>query len=77
MIDKQPIDCRSEEGITIGLIDAIISISTILSPRLEQQRVNWEQTESVQAALDNLGSDQDFANILTWANLTCEKYDED
>lgn len=29
----QPIDCRSEAGVTIGLIDAIISIARIVAKR--------------------------------------------
>lgn len=31
---SKPIECKSEMGITIGLIDAIISIANILAPRL-------------------------------------------
>ncbi len=29
----QPIDCRSDAGVTIGLIDAIISIARIVAKR--------------------------------------------
>lgn len=32
---SKTIECKSEMGITIGLIDAIISISNVLAPRLE------------------------------------------
>src|SRR5258708_21205430 len=30
------IDCRSEEGITIGLIDATIAVCRVLAPRLRE-----------------------------------------
>ncbi len=51
------IDCKSEEGITIGLIDAIISISRILSKR-------DFNTIFIQAALLDLRSDTDLKSIL-------------
>ena len=58
MSNEQTIDCRSEEGITIGLIDAIISISRILSKR------NLE-TEQIKQALADLKSDEDLSSILS------------
>lgn len=54
------IDCRSEEGITIGLIDSLISISRVLRPRLDRSNM----TESVQDALFDLIGDEDLDYIL-------------
>ena len=54
-------DCRSENGITIGLIDSIISISRVLKGRLTN---NYEVVE----ALKDLNSDSDLKEILNYAN---------
>ncbi len=50
-------DCRSEEGITVGLVDAIISILRILAKR-------DLTTPAVREALMDLGDDEDFEKIL-------------
>lgn len=50
------IDCRSEEGITIGLIDAINTISQLLTPR--------DLSGSVVEALKDLKADPAFQNLL-------------
>lgn len=50
-------DCRSEEGVTIGLVDAIIAVVRILSKR-------DLSPASVQEALKDLASDEDLATIL-------------
>lgn len=50
-------DCRSEIGITIGLIDSLIFISRILSKR------NLEDF-NVGAALSDLASDEDFNEVI-------------
>lgn len=55
-------DCRSEEGITVGLIDSIISICRVLHTR------DFD-TPQVQEALKDLGSDFDFSYIATKASL--------
>lgn len=50
-----PEDCRSEAGITTGLVDAIISICRVLAPR--------DLTLSGDALAD-LAADEDFAVIV-------------
>ena len=51
-----PLDCRSEEGVTVGLIDALITIAHALSGRnLESQHVK--------EALKDLYSDADMRAI--------------
>lgn len=53
------IDCRSEEGITIGLVDAIIAISRILAPRLTQ----LVSTQAIEEALKDMAQDEDFRTV--------------
>lgn len=53
------VDCRTEEGITIGLIDSIISISRVLNKRLQ----NKDQSEQINEALKDLRADKDLADI--------------
>lgn len=55
------IDCRSEEGITVGLIDSLISIARILSKR-------DLMTSNAQEALKDLASDEDIAAVLAAAS---------
>ena len=56
---KTSTDCRSEIGITVGLIDSLISISRILKDRLSD---NKEITE----ALKDLQNDEDLKKILNY-----------
>lgn len=50
-------DCRTEEGITTGLIDGVISIFRVLAAR--------DLTpEAVREALADLRSDEDLARVL-------------
>lgn len=49
-------DCRSEEGVTVGLIDSLISISRILSKR-------DMSSGAVQEALKDLHKDEDVDYI--------------
>lgn len=51
------IDCRSETGITIGLIDAIISVARILARR------DMNDPDIVEA-LKDIRSDEDVRKIL-------------
>lgn len=54
---KEPIDCRSELGVTIGLIDGLISICRVLARR---DLTDPEVTE----ALADLRQDEDLAAVL-------------
>lgn len=49
-------DCRSEEGITVGLVDAIIGICRVLAPR-------DLHTKNAQEALADLSEDPDFRTV--------------
>ncbi len=51
-------DCRSEEGVTVGLIDAIIAIVRVLAKR------DLSGDTAVSEALKDLRSDQDLKSIL-------------
>lgn len=58
-------DCRSEEGITVGLIDAVISICRVLAPRL---KLDSGSAAAVEEALKDLRSDSDVAAVTRiWA----------
>lgn len=50
-------DCRSEEGVTVGLIDSIISIMRILVHR-------DMDAKCVQEALKDLREDEDVKTVL-------------
>lgn len=50
-------DCRSEEGITIGLIDSIIFISRVLVRR-------DLDSEAIQSVLSDLKNDEDLGKLL-------------
>lgn len=51
-------DCRSETGITVGLIDALIAILRVLSSR------DLTQADVVEA-LKDLSTDADFETLLS------------
>ncbi len=53
---EQPLSCRSEEGITTGLVDALIAIIRVLA--LRDMKAN-----ETQAALTDLFEDPDFRMI--------------
>lgn len=54
-----PIDCRSEEGVTIGLIDSLITQARLLSSRSLD-------TENIQEALNDLRADADIKKIFLY-----------
>lgn len=58
MEEARIVDCRSEEGITLGLIDAILSISRILVSR------NLKESKTIEDALLDLCTDEDLAFLL-------------
>lgn len=61
-------DCRSEEGITVGLIHSIIFISRILAPRLKDIEGTEEVTAQptpIQAAMVDLADDEDVLYVVS------------
>lgn len=65
---NEVVDCRSTEGITTGLIDAIISIARIVATRDLRQ-------PAVQEALKDLAQDEDIQKIIYEAGWALEKDD--
>jgi len=57
----QPIDCRSEVGVTVGLVDGVIAICRVLASR-------DLSAPEVREALKDLRADEDL-NILLSLNL--------
>ncbi|NIT51902.1 MAG: hypothetical protein GWO41_03905 [candidate division Zixibacteria bacterium] len=70
-------DCREDVNVTTGLIDAIISISRVLAPRLK-----GKLEPEIIAALADLADDEDMAHILgaaysiPGADFALRKYEE-
>jgi hypothetical protein len=60
--DKYTIDtdCREEVGITVGLIDSIISTCRVLRPRLS------DDSDQITGALEDLYDDEDLKYILDY-----------
>lgn len=73
-------DCRSDNGITTGLIDSLIFICRVLGPRLD---ATWDSIrkdpdlirstsndipQSIKDALEDLAGDEDVLNVLSWAS---------
>lgn len=56
LMSDHPESCRSEDGITVGLVDALIGIMRVLAPR------DLSAT-SVQEALADLLEDPDFRTV--------------
>jgi hypothetical protein len=59
---SETIDCRSPQGITVGLVDAIISIARILAKR-------DLTSPAVQEALLDLYDDEDMLKLRVQAQL--------
>lgn len=69
-------DCKTEEGITVGLIDSIITISRLLKQRLGRLNLEYEKRshrdiednklwpEAVYEALKDLHTDRDLLYVL-------------
>lgn len=57
---RETTDCRSEEGITVSLIDSIISVSRVVKQRL----IMLKSTPAIEEALKDLTSDEDLKSIL-------------
>ena len=56
--EEMSTDCRSNVGITIGLIDSLISISRILKNRIDTDNAE------INGALADLRDDEDLKKIL-------------
>lgn len=65
---SEPIDCRSEAGVTMGLIDAIISIARVAAKR-------DLKLPAVQEALKDFAQDEDINKIIYEAGWALEKDD--
>ena len=75
-MNKKKIDCRSKEGITIGLIDSIITSARVLRTHFKQYHKEYEERyrkditpnydipEAVYEALKDLHQDEDVLHIL-------------
>ena len=57
-------DCRSEEGVTVGLIDSLIAISRVLA-----RRPLPDSSEAIREAFLDLFDDEDLRTVLNVANL--------
>ncbi len=53
-------DCRSQEGVTVGLIDAVIAVARVLAPRLKDGGL----AEPVREALRDLRQDEDVRAVV-------------
>jgi hypothetical protein len=51
------LDCRSEEGVTVGLIMGLITVARVLVGR-------GLRSETVRAALNDLRTDEDVAKVM-------------
>lgn len=60
-------DCKTEVGITVGLIDSLIYISRVLAPRLKKIK-GKELPKEILEALDDLYQDEDLLYILSTGN---------
>ena len=58
LIKEEEISCRSDEGITVGIVDAIITSLRLLKNR-------DLKSQSVQEALLDIGDDSDFDYLLS------------
>lgn len=60
-------ECKTEEGITIGLIDSLLAISKVLRPRLESlvnSKYEGNSYESIGEALKDLNADSDIRECI-------------
>lgn len=62
-------NCKSEEGITVGLIDSLMTISSIVNQRLKMLTL----TPAIEESLKDLGSDKDLEGVILLASkIDCE-----
>lgn len=72
MTDNETIECNSRDGVTIGMIDAIITMAIVLDQRLKHEtkrlkrsKVEWAwHSQPVQDALHDLASNKVVRGLL-------------
>lgn len=61
-------DCRSEAGITIGLIDSLIAINRVLSRRLmapfADENYSKAELDKIREAIKDIATDEDFKILM-------------
>jgi hypothetical protein len=55
-------DCRSDEGVIVGLIDGVIASARVIAKYFREQQYRTDHRDVVQA-LEDLRSDQDVADV--------------
>jgi hypothetical protein len=65
----EELDCKSEEGLTVGMIDSVMTQATVLRLRLD----SCEESPHVREALLDLADDPDVKWLLTFANKVREQ----
>jgi hypothetical protein len=73
---REPINCRSEDGVTIGLVDSIIFTSRVLAGgQLDYSlhNVSTLENQEVREALKDLYQDEDVQRVLEYAREVTEE----
>ena len=63
-MDK-PIECKSEEGVLVGLIDSIMTLATVAAERVKEYDED-QIPDSVIAALADLFQDRDLRFVVSF-----------
>lgn len=61
---EKTIECKSQEGVIIGLIDGIIAAATALIPLINENRTFFIEGSPVYEALKDLHEDEDVFGLL-------------
>jgi hypothetical protein len=74
MAENPPIDCRSEEGIVIGLIDSLLVISNVLNEKVNSyvKGNGGMLSENIRQAFIDLDSDDSLTDIIYWGSISVE-----
>lgn len=59
-------ECKSYEGVTVGLIDSLMSIAKVIREREAQAEHDGNYSEAVEQALEDLRQDDDMAWLMNW-----------
>ena len=65
-------ECKSHDGVTVGLIDSLMTIAQVLTLRLEEDKKRFDKSEEefawfspeIQKALADLSANQDIRNLM-------------